>query len=65
MFGFAALLFGGDFKDVFSWPFGGTFLGFSFALLGAFLFLPQIAGSYRGSYFSMTGLLIPEIAKWS
>ena len=33
-----------------------TFLCFAF---------PQIAGSYRGSYFSMTGLLIPEIAKWS
>ena len=29
------------------------------------LFFPQIAGSYRGSYFSMTGLLIPKIAKWS
>ena len=28
-------------------------------------FFPQIAGSYRGSYFSMTGLLIPKIAKWS
>ena len=28
-------------------------------------FFPQIAGSYRDSYFSMTGLLIPEIAKWS
>ena len=28
-------------------------------------FIPQIAGSYRGSYFSMTGLLIPKIAKWS
>ena len=27
--------------------------------------VPQIAGSYRGSYFSMTGLLISEIAKWS
>ena len=26
---------------------------------------PQIAGSYRGSYFSMPGLLIPKIAKWS
>ena len=26
---------------------------------------PQIAGSYRGSYFSMTGLLIPENAVWS
>ena len=29
------------------------------------LFFPQIAGSYRGSYFSMIGLLIPKIAKWS
>ena len=28
-------------------------------------FIPQIAGSYRGSYFSMTVLLIPKIAKWS
>ena len=28
-------------------------------------FIPQIAGSYRGSYFSMTGLLIPKMAKWS
>ena len=28
-------------------------------------FRPQIAGSYRGSYFSMTGLLISEIATWS
>ena len=26
---------------------------------------PQIAGSYRGSYFSMTGSLISEIAAWS
>ena len=26
---------------------------------------PQIAGSYRGSYFSKIGLLIPTIAKWS
>ena len=28
-------------------------------------FFPQIAGSYRGSYFSMTGSLIFEIAAWS
>ena len=28
-------------------------------------FIPQIAGSYRGSYFSMTGSLIAEIARWS
>ena len=27
-----------------------------------FQFLPQIAGSYRGSYFSKVGLLITEIA---
>ena len=26
------------------------------------LFVPQIAGSYRGSYFSKVGLLITEIA---
>ena len=28
-------------------------------------FFPQIARSYRGSYFSKIGLLIPTIAKWS
>ena len=26
------------------------------------MFVPQIAGSYRGSYFSKVGLLITEIA---
>ena len=28
-------------------------------------FIPQIAGGYRGSYFSKIGLLISTIAKWS
>ena len=31
----------------------------------AMLIFNQIAGSYRGSYFSTTGLLTPEMAKWS
>ena len=29
-----------------------------------FYIFPQIAGSYRGSYFSKIGLLIPTIATW-
>ena len=40
-------------------PFMIPFLGCS-----CLVFFLQIAGSYRGSYFSMAGLLIPEIAKW-
>ena len=35
-------------------------LSFRSASLGSFI--PQIAGSYRGSYFSKVGLLITEIA---
>ena len=33
--------------------------------LGAVAIFSQTVGSYRGSYFSMNGLLIPEIATWS
>ena len=46
-------------------PEAGAYLGWWQPSDEVSYLLPQIAGSYRGSYFSMTGLLIPEIAVWS